>query len=485
MRPLKVLFVSPEVEPFVKVGGLADLVGALPKELAALGHDVRVVCPLHGSTKRVGEWHARPEPLGVDVGPEARWARVWETTLPGAPVPAYFLEHEWYFGRPEVYSESEDNPFRFAFFCRGALALCQQLGWIPDVIHCHDWATGLVPVLLNTTLRETPLGRCATVFTIHNLEHQGYAPRGLVEFARVPWSEFRADSLESHGSVSLMKAGLYHASKLTTVSPTYAREIRTREGGFGLDHVLHFRAADLIGILNGIDEAAWDPATDASLPANFSAADLAGKAACKRALQERLELTPDPAAPLFGVVARLAPQKGLDLLAETLGHVLERMPAQFALLGSGDPQVEATFRWAAAAFAGRVGVQIGFDGRLARLIQAGADFFLMPSRSEPCGLTQLYAMRYGTLPVVRATGGLVDTVWEEPTAEGAGTGFVFKEANSAALYQAMARACAAYRERPEEIRARQRRGMGLDFSWRQSAPQYVECYRWAIAARHG
>lgn len=485
MRRLKVLFVTPEVEPFVKVGGLADMVGALPKEIAALGHDARVMCPLYASTKRVGEWLTREAPLGVDVGPEARWARTWETTLPGTAVPAYFIEHDWYFGRPEVYSESNDNPFRFAFFCRAALALCEQLGWIPDVIHAHDWTTGLLPVMLNTTLRDTPLGKIATVFTVHNLEHQGLAPRSIVEFSRLPLSEYRADSLESHGSANMMKAGLYHSSKITTVSPTYAQEIRTRDGGFGLDGVLRFRSADVIGILNGIDAAAWDPATDRALPANFSAADLSGKAACKAALQERLGLKLDPHIAVYGVVARLVHQKGLDLLAESLGHIVERMHVQFAIVGSGDERTEAMFRAAAARYPEKIGAFIGFDPKLARLVQAGSDLFVMPSRSEPCGLTQMYAMRYGTLPIVRATGGLVDTVVNYDEGSNRGTGFLFREANSAALYQAIGRACATYYDRPEEFRATQLRAMAQDFSWAASAPKYVECYRWAIEARTG
>ncbi len=485
MRRLKVLFVTPEVEPFVKVGGLADMVGALPKDIAALGHDARVMCPLYSTTKRVGEWKTREEPLGVDVGPEARWARTWETTLPGTAVPAYFIEHDWYFGRPEVYSESSDNPFRFAFFCRAVLALCEQLDWIPDVIHAHDWTTGLLPVMLNTTLRDGPLGKIATVFTVHNLEHQGLAPRGLVEFSRLPMSEYRADSLESHGQVNMMKGGLYHSSKITTVSPTYAQEIRTREGGFGLDSVLRFRSADVIGILNGIDAAAWDPATDKALPANFSAADLAGKAACKAALQERLGLNPDAHVAIYGVVARLAHQKGLDLLAESIGHIVERMHVQFAIVGSGDERTEAMFRAAAARYPGKIGAFIGFDPKLARLVQAGSDLFVMPSRSEPCGLTQMYAMRYGTLPIVRATGGLVDTVVNYDEGSNRGTGFLFREANSAALYQAIGRACATYYDRREEFRAMQLRAMAQDFSWAASAPKYVECYRWAIEARTG
>jgi starch synthase len=485
MRRLKVLFVSPEVEPFVKVGGLADMVGALPKEIAALGHDVRVVSALYGSTKRVGEWRAREEPLGVDVGSQARWARTWETTLPGTKVPAYFLEHEWYFGRAEVYSESPDNAFRFAFLSRAALALCEQLDWIPDVIHCHDWTTGLLPVMLNTTLRETRLGRIATVFTIHNLEHQGLAPRNLVEFARLPTSEHRSDSLESHGQVNMMKAALYHSSKITTVSPTYAQEIRTAQGGFGLDGVLRFRGADLIGILNGIDATSWDPATDPALPAHFTAANLEGKAQCKAALQARLGLAADPQVAVFGVVARLVHQKGLDLLAEALTHIVDRMHVQFAILGSGDERVEGIFRAAAASQPGRVGVHIGFDGKLSRLIQAGSDAFVMPSRAEPCGLTQMYAMRYGTPPIVRATGGLVDTVSNYAEGTDTGTGFVFREANSAALYQAIGRACATYYDRPQEFLALRRRGMAVDFSWRGSARRYVDTYGWAIQSRTG
>lgn len=488
MRPLKVLFVTPEVDPFVKVGGLADMAGALPKELAALGHDVRIVCPAYSRVQVIGDWTPRAEPLGVDVGDAAQWARTWQTMLPGARVPVYLIEHEHYFGRPAVYGGAEgsygDNDYRFIFFSRAALTLCQQLDWIPDVVHCHDWTTGLVPVFLNTTLRGTPLGRVASVFTIHNLEHQGYCAPRAVAFARLPWSEFRADSLESYGQVNLMKAGLYHSTKLTSVSPTYAEEIRTPAGGFGLDDVLRLRGADLVGILNGIDES-WNPATDPSLPARYTRDDLAGKARCKAALQERLRLTVDPRVPLLGIVSRLVWQKGLDLLAEALPHVLDRMHLQIAVLGSGDPGLEHAFRTAAAQYPGRVGVHLGFDAGLARLIQAGSDCFLMPSRSEPCGLTQMYAMRYGTPPIVRATGGLIDTV--EPYIEGAGrgTGFRFEDATPLALYNTIGWACATYYDRPDEFRELQRQGMARDFSWRPSAERYVDVYRWAVAARTG
>jgi starch synthase len=486
--PLKVLFVSPEVEPFVKVGGLADMVGSLPKALATLGHDVRVIFPAYGCLRLDSAWHARPDPLGVDVGPEARWARTWESVLPGSKVPVYALEHEEFFARPEVYAgpwgNFADNDLRFAFLCRGALNLCLQLGWIPDVVHAHDWTTGLLPVLLNTTLRNTPLGRTASVFTIHNLEHQGYSDRRVIDFAHLPPAEFRPDSTESVGAVNMMKAGLYHATKLTTVSPTYAEEIKAPAGGHGLDHVLRFRAADLVGILNGIDNAAWNPAMDKHLPRPYGPRSLVtGKAAAKAALQERLGLDLDPHIALFGVVSRFASQKGLDLLAEALPHILDRMHVQFALLGAGDPGLEQSFRWAAEAFPGRVGVHVGYDNSLAHLIQGGSDFFVMPSRAEPCGLTQMYAMRYGTAPIVRATGGLIDTVAQFSEGEHSGTGFRFHDATAPALYNTIGWACATYYDRPAELANLRLRGMAQDFSWNVSARQYSELYGWAVDAR--
>lgn len=487
MAALKILFVTPEVEPFVKVGGLADMTGALPADLAALGHNVRVVCPAYGSVKRVGEWRALPDALGVEVGAATQWARTWETVLPGTQVPAYFLENHDHFARPEVYTgpwgAHADNGERFAFFCRGALTLCQQLGWIPDVIHCHDWTTGLVPMMLNTVLRDTPLGRTATVFSIHNLEYQGYVPSRVIDFARLPAGEFSRDALESGGQVNLMKVGLTHATKLSTVSPTYAHEIRTATGGFGLDSLLRFRGADLTGILNGIDDRSWDPARDAALPVNYSAQNLTGKAACKARLQARFGLEQNPGVPLFGVVSRLASQKGLDLLADALPWVMDNLQVQLVLLGNGDTALENTYRGAAAHWRGRCGAQIGFDGKLARLIQGGSDFFLMPSRTEPCGLTQMYAMRYGTLPVVRATGGLIDTVQNYAEGQAAGTGFVFHDATAGALRDTIGWACATYYDRPQELAALQQRAMAQDFSWRRSAGDYVQLYQWAVAAR--
>ena len=376
------------------------MVGALPKDLVAMGHDVRVVCPAYSSIKISDDWSARAEPLGVEVGAATHWGRTWQSHLPNSEVPVYLLEHSEFFDRPEVYAgpwgDHPDNDLRFIFLCRGALTLCLQLDWIPDVIHCHDWTTGFIPLMLNTTMRNSPLGNTATVFTIHNLEHQGYCDRRALDFARVPAAEFRADSTESHGKVNMMKAGLYHSTKITTVSPTYAEEIKTTAGGFGLDNVLRFRAADLLGIVNGIDGSIWNPATDPKISHHYSAKNFGGKSACKAELQKQLGLDIDPHIALFGVVSRFATQKGLDLLAEALPFILERMHVQFVVLGSGDPGLEQVFREAAHRFPKQLGLHVGFNGKLASQIQAASDFFVMPSRAEPCGLTQLYAMAYGT-----------------------------------------------------------------------------------------
>jgi len=486
---MKILMVAPELDPYVKVGGLADVVASLSRNLAAKGHDVRCVCPLYRSVKRTGDWSRMPHPVGATVGTGSEWAGIWTTTLPGSKALVYFLEHERFFGREGVYSDATgsypDNDHRFIFAGRVALNLCLQLEWIPDVIHCHDWTTGFVPVWLNTLDRNSPLGQCATVFTVHNLEHQGYSHRRALAYAGLPDWLFTHDNLESLGAVNMMKAGLYHSTKITTVSPTYAREIQGPAHGFGLDHVLRFRSADLIGIINGIDTEQWDPETDPFLPGNFNSTDLTGKAVCKAALQAELRLDPAPGAPLFGVVSRLFRQKGLDLLADILPEVIAKSDAQFAVLGTGDADVEAAFRHHAFQFPGRIGVLVGFDNRLAHLIQGGSDFFVMPSRSEPCGLTQLYAMRYGTVPVVRATGGLVDTVEPFDETNRTGTGFLFAEAEQQALFDTLVRAAATYVDSPDAVAGLRQNGMKQDFGWDLSAARYADVYRWAVGARRG
>jgi starch synthase len=485
---MRVLFVSPELDPFVKVGGLADMVGALPKELCRLGLEVRIICPLHGSVKPQEGWNALPAPLAVHLGHGTEWARVWEVPLPGASeVKVWFLENWTHFARPEVYAgpwgSHADNDRRFTFLSRAALDLCLQLPWIPDVIHCHDWTTGFIPVYLNTSLRNTDLGDTATVFSIHNLEHQGYCDRSVMDYAGLPWSEFRPDSLEAMGAVNMMKAGIYHSTKLSTVSPTYANEITTAEFGCGLDPVLRFRSGDLIGILNGIDDTVWNPATDRLLPANYSADDLSGKAICKTMLQREVGLTVDPNIPVFGVVSRLYGQKGLDLLAQIADGVLAGMLVQFVILGSGEQSLVDAFHALQARHPGRFAMCSGYNNRLAHLIEAGSDFFLMPSRFEPCGLNQMYSMRYGTPPIVRATGGLLDTVDQYREGTGEGTGFIFDIPSAQALYYTIGWACSTYYDRKDDLHALRLNGMRKDFTWTRSAKKYAEVYKWAVDAR--
>ena len=484
---LKILMATPEVDPFIKIGGLADVVGALPKELGALGHDVRIVCPLYGGVKRLGDWTELPGVLIVNLGYGAEYGKVWQVTLPGVAATFYFIEHEQYFGREEVYAgpwgDHKDNDRRFTFLSRAAIDLCYFLDWKPDVIHCHDWTTGLLPVMLNTSERGTKMEDVATVMTIHNLKFQGIFRRETIHHARIPADYFRPDGLESMGFVNMMKGGLYHATKLTTVSPTYAREIQGPVGGCGLHFVLKYRAADLIGILNGIDTDVWNPVVDPHITSNFSSADIGGKAQCKAALQETLHLDVNSDKPVFGVVARLFEQKGLDILASIIDGLMEHTDMQLAVLGTGDAHLEHLFSDAACRYPGRVGVYIGFSNPLAHQLIAGSDFLIMPSRFEPCGLTQMYAMRYGTLPVVRNTGGLSDTVDPYVPEAGTGTGFRFDESSDHALYHTIEWAHDVYHRRPEAIEAMRLRAMARDSSWRQSAQDYADVYRWSIQTR--
>ncbi len=487
---MKILMISSEVAPFAKTGGLGDVVGALSKELAAAGHDVRVVCPLYGLLKPGPAWTAFPGVVSVHLGyGREDFCRIWRAPLPGSKAEVDFVEFNRYFGRPGIYGENgggyADNPERFVFLTRAALEWCLASQWIPDIVHAHDWPAALAPVYLNTIDRPGPLGKAASLFTIHNLEHQGYSPKGILDFAGLPGWLFTPDNLESFGQVNFMKGGLYHATKITTVSRHYAQEIQGPAGGCGLHDLLRFRAADLIGVTNGIDTTEWNPATDPHLPARFSTIDLSGKVACKTALQQRFGLQQHPATPLFAAIARLYSQKGLDLLAAILPDLMKEMDAQFVILGAGDPGLAEAFRGLARHYAGRVSAYIGFDESLAHLIEAGADFFIMPSRFEPCGLNQMYSQAYGTVPIVRATGGLVDTVEPYQEGRGLGTGFLFQEPSARALQQAIERAYETYTDRPADVLALRLNGMKRDFSWSVSVRQYVKIYEWALATRRG
>ena len=475
---MRVLHLTPEIAPWSKSGGLGDAAAALAKSVAALGHEVRVITPLHGVVPARGSLAIHRESLAVGtVPPEG--ARVRRATGPGFEV--LFLEHEGLFGGPEIYGGEAWR--KAAFLSRAGLDLCLAEGWIPDVVHCHDWTTGLAPVLLNTVLRPTPLGAAASVLTLHNLQHQGLFGREVLAHLGLPEWLMSPDNLECLGGVNLLKGGIYHATRLTTVSPTYAREIAEPAQGFGLDPVIRHRQADLEGILNGVDADDWNPARDLLIPARYDADNLAGKATCKAGLQADLGLEPDPGVPLVGVVSRLWDQKGLDLALDPLRLRLRDGRLQLALLGSGDPALETAFRSLAADHPGRAAVRIGYDNRLAHRIEAGADFFLMPSRFEPCGLNQLYSMAYGTLPIVRRTGGLADTVdgWS-PGATDA-TGIVFDHADASAIGWALDEALRLRHHHAEAFAAMRVRAMRRSFPWSDAARRYVACYAEAVRQR--
>lgn len=485
--PPSVLFVASECAQFVKAGGLGDVVAALPAALRARGHDARIVIPRYDVIPTQG-LVKHPTPLGVPLGAGDAWCAVFETRLPGTDVPVYLLDHEQMFGRGYLYDPpgtwARDNLIRFALLSRGALQLCKYLGWVPDVLHVHDWPTALVPVYLNTIEAHGLLGRSASVLTIHNLAHQAKFPASDLPATHLPWSEMRPDSLEDFGGVNPLKGGIFHATKLTTVSPRYAAEIRTREGGAGLDAVMRFRGGDLVGILNGIDEAAWNPRTDPALAAPFSVDDLTGKQACKLALQREMGLAERPDVPLVGVVSRLSEQKGTDVILAALSRILE-LDTQMVIVGSGDPASEGYLHWRSQHGGDRFRAWIGFSEALAHRVEAGADLFLMPSRFEPCGLNQMYSQRYGTLPIVRATGGLDDTVDNYDAVTGEGTGFKLGDLSVDALVGTVRWAVDTYRQRPAHFQAMQKRAMRKHFGWDEAARRYADVYDWAVLQRRG
>lgn len=485
---MKIFFVSPEVAPFTTVGGLGEVVGALPKYLKNLGHDVRVVCPAYGSIKNKEGWVPLPAPLEVWVGHEKRLARVWQGKIPGSEVPVYFIEYDLYFGRPEVYDSPwgafQDNDHRFVFFTRAAIDLCNYLNWMPEVFHCHDWTTGLLPVYLNTRDKGTAVAQAATVLTVHNVQFQGTFYSGLVEWAHLPRSEvFHSDNLESMGGVNMLKGGIYNATKVVAVSATYAKEIQTKEGGFGLADVLRYKSADVSGILNGIDTQVWDPGVDKKIPASFGVEDLSGKAFCKRELQKSFGLLADSGAPIFAIASRLVYQKGIEMLISILPRLMSQTRLQLVVLGAGEQVLQRALSAMAEKYIGRMGVRIAMDADSMKLICAGADVLLMPSRWEPCGLAQMCAMRYGTLPVARATGGLLDTIVPYDEKTGEGTGFLFQEPTAGALENAIHAACKLYYDEPKIWQRLQRQAMARDFGWTAPAKKYEEVYKAAVAQR--
>jgi starch synthase len=472
---MRILFVTPELAPWSKAGGLGDATVALGKALAAKGHEVRAVTPLYGSVPGREKMGTLIEALKVGVHGDPRKAGCRIRTLGVSPnFEAWFVEHEDFYGAKEIYPVREDAGERAAFYGRAALDACLTTSWIPDVIHCHDWTAGLVPVLLNTTLKPTALGKARSVLSIHNLQHQGLYPKRLMAYLGLPEFLWNPQELECLGGVNFLKGGILHAGKVITVSPTYAQEILTPAFGYGLDDVVRRRAGALRGILNGVDRDEWNPAEDKHIAKAFSGKQPAGKAECKAALLRELGLAPDRAVPLIGVVSRLWDQKGLDLAVGVLPKFLREGSLQFALLGSGDAWLETEFRRLAADFPELCAVRIGYDNGLSHRIEAGCDFFLMPSRFEPCGLNQMYSMAYGTLPIVRATGGLADTVsgWD---GKKKGTGIVFEHADQGGVEWSLRRALELYQQ-PAAYHALQKSAMAAEFSWAKSAEAHLEWY---------
>jgi starch synthase len=479
---MRILFVASEGLPFSKTGGLADVVEGLPKALVALGHEVGVVLPRYRGTKVSAI--VLPS-LTIPMGNRLRFPAVADGTLV-AGVRYYFVDDPEYFDREQLYGEQgtdyPDNAERFAEFSRAAIETAKHI-WPPDVIHCHDWQTALVPVLLRTLYADDLLVRgVPVVFTIHNLGYHGLFPREILGRLGLPENLFHMDALEFYGKVNYLKAGLVFSDYLTTVSRKYAQEIQTPEYGHGLDGVVRRRADSLQGILNGVDYSAWSPEQDKLIAAQYSAKDLSGKRLCKKDLLEQFKLPAKSLArPVIGIVSRFADQKGFDLIAQVAEQLLE-VNLSIAALGTGEPKHESLFRELASRFPGKVGVKIAYDNTLAHKIEAGADMFLMPSRYEPCGLNQIYSLRYGTVPVVRATGGLDDTIEPFDAKSGRGNGFKFEAYTGQALLGCIQQALTVYQD-DQAWRKVQANGMAQDFSWKVSAVQYAQLYERARRGR--
>jgi len=468
---MRILFATSEARPLIKTGGLADVSGALPAALREIGLDCRLLLPGYPA---VLAGVKKPKPVcGLSGLPGDSVATLLEATMPDNGVPLYILDAPELFRREGgpyqdvAGHDHPDNALRFAVFSKAAALLASNnspLAWRPQLLHCNDWQTGLAPAYLRLAGQTTP-----SVMTVHNLAYQGIFPPSDLATVELPLESFSLNGVEYYGNLSFLKAGLYYADRLTTVSPTYAEEIRQPALGMGMQGLLTTRGDDLLGILNGIDAGEWNPASDIHLPCKFSSRALAGKKQCKLKLQQDLNLEPGKDTPLFGIIARLAHQKGLDLIHTVAEGILHR-GGQIALLGTGEKTLEAAFRELGAKHPGRVAAVIGYDEGLSHRIEAGSDVFLMPSRFEPCGLNQLYSLRYGTIPIVHATGGLKDTV------EDGVTGFVFHEPTAHALWVAIERALHAYAD--AKIWQRMlRAGMNRDFSWEKSAREYAALYR--------
>ncbi len=481
---MHIAFAASECVPFSKTGGLADVVGALPRALAALGHQVSVYVPRYRQTKLVDSQIVVPS-ITIPFDDKYRFCSV-VTAGTGTPagVRFYFVDYPPYFDRDALYGgpagDYPDNAERFALFSRAVLEASKILG-VPHVFHCHDWQSALVPVMLRTLYAEDPAFReVATVFTIHNMGYQGLFPPDTLPLLMLPWDLLTISKMEFFGQVNFLKGALVHSDFVTTVSKKYSQEIQTTENGFGLEGVLRNRAATVAGILNGVDYDEWSPQADKFIVAKYSPLDLSGKLQCKRDLLNAFGIAnTDTKVPVIGIVSRFAAQKGFDLIAQIMDR-LAREEMIMVVLGSGDKLFEDMFQRLNKQFPNKIAAKVAFDNAIAHKIEAGADMFLMPSRYEPCGLNQIYSLKYGTVPIVRATGGLDDTIelWDART--GKGTGFKFSDYTGEALLATIKQALLAYQD-PSSWQTLMRNGMGRDFSWGASAREYGKVYE---RARH-
>ena len=487
---MKILMASSEAIPYAKTGGLADMVSALSLALAKQGNEVRIVLPRYYCISK-GELKALEGPMGVPMGGGEEWCEVFEGRLPGSgknPIPVYFIDHEKFFGRDGVYgvpSEPDflDNPRRFTFFCRSIFQLCKKIDWYPDVLHAHDWPSALVPVFLKFGERQGNFAKTISVLTIHNLGYQGIYGKDNFYATGLGWDTFYNAGFEDWNMMNLLKAGICSADVINTVSPNYAEETKTQAYGFRLDGILRGRGADYRGILNGIDTATWNPAKDNLIPATYSVKDMTGKAKAKEVLQREYGLPPSPDTPVIGFISRLTGQKGVgELFGPAYGSayaMCRDMNIQLIILGSGEGWCENEIRSLESKLS-NLRAKIGYDERFSHLIEAGSDFFLMPSRYEPSGLNQMYSLVYGTIPIVRNTGGLTDTVEKYDQETGAGTGFMFDDLTPQAIYNTVGWAVWAYYNRRPQIEAMRLRGMKKDFSWKKSAAEYMAMYEETI-----
>ena len=474
---MNVLFVAAEVSPLSKVGGLADVAGSLTVALRALGHDVRIVTPYYRTIDskkfRISDVIGS---VDFQIGQKMVRAKFRETRVKNV-VPVYLVEIPEYFGRAKVYGE-EDDLYRFLALSKAAVMLPKTIGWSPDVLHAHDWHAAIsIPLMKVSQQEDTSWHKSGTLLTIHNLQYQGHLTADFINSGTLDRGAMGFDRLANMDIYpSMLGLGLATTDIINTVSPNYAQEVLTPQFGYELDPLLRSREQDFSGVLNGIDYQEFDPSTDPYLAANFKRGSIESKHQNKSILQQKMGLASDARAPLFGCVSRFAEQKGIDILADAIPQILSETTAQFAILGTGDPSLEATMRQIAEFHPGRVAVKIGFDIGLGQLIYGGSDVFVMPSRFEPCGLSQMIALRYGTVPLVRSTGGLADTVEDCGPDLSTGNGFVFKPASSYALANAAIRAAADF-SNTSAWRLLQDRGMGQDFSWDASALQYLTLYK--------